>query len=174
MKAEKQRLLEEGTAMMLQGAWRCKKAKRKAAAMKEKKQRLMEEAAAGMLQAAWRCKKARGELLGRRAKKSQAELEHAAAKKLGAAIRRHQANRAITTALLSTPRVYKLLVKGARGLRVSDGPGFGAQLLGGSGQGSSDPYVRVVVKRGVAEKRKGYQQFFAQSQIIKQTLNPEW
>ena len=59
IRLEKERLKEEASAMILQGAWRTKKARRKAAAMKAEKQRLLEEGSAMMLQGAWRCKKAK-------------------------------------------------------------------------------------------------------------------
>jgi hypothetical protein len=66
MKIERQRLREEGSAIMVQSAWRTRKARKKVNELKARKQALMEEACAIKLQSRWRIRKAQSRVKGLR------------------------------------------------------------------------------------------------------------
>ena len=156
MKAEKHLLLEEGCAMILQGAWKCKKAYRRAQGLKLEKQRKLEEAAACMLQGVWRCKKAYGmvgEKKGQKgaAAKLQATLrgknarrEYANKKRAALLfqnlVRKQQARGLVSAAGRLMARPWMVTVHAGHGLRAADSGGV------------SDPFFQVSVVAGENEE----------------------
>jgi hypothetical protein len=98
---EKQRLLEERSAIKLQGRWRVKKSRDRVKALRAEQQRLREEGYAIFLQAAWRIRKKREQVKRLKAEK-QRLLEEGSALMLQAAWRRRRACKQV--AIMRTQR----------------------------------------------------------------------
>jgi hypothetical protein len=83
MRAEKQRLLEEGMARKLQSKYRSRLALRRVQKLKAEKQRMREEACAVIVQSNWRIRQARRKVLRLKAEKQRLLEEGAALKVQG-------------------------------------------------------------------------------------------
>lgn len=178
MKLERQRLREEGCAIMLQSAWRTKKARRKAAEMKARKQQLLEEGAAMQLQAAWRIKQARQRVAGLK-KEKQDKLENKGA----VAVQRLWQTRQARRHFLKVRKACTLVERVARGMiaRLRIGAlqrnfhphNFIVHLKSGQDLNvadttTSDPYVLVTAHAGSILLS------YNKSKTIPNTLNPVW
>jgi hypothetical protein len=175
LKQERQRLREEGCAIMLQSAWRTKKARRKAAEMKARKQRLMEEGAALQLQAAWRIKQARKRVSG--LKQERAENKGAVS------VQRLWKTRQARRHFLQLRQASTVVERVARGMLTRQR--LGAMMrsfhphniivslkhgndLNVADTNTSDPYVLVTAHSGSALLS------YNKSKTIANTLNPVW
>lgn len=129
LKAKRQALREEGCAIMLQCAWKAKKARRKVAELKAKKQALLEEASALLVQSRWRIKQAQRRMGGLRVQRKERILkENKSAVVLGAGIRRYLAMRRVFAMQRNYGYVMSVTFKNASDVNVSD-------------VNTSDPYI---------------------------------
>ena len=129
LRAQKQALLEEGSAILLQAAWRCRKARMRAHALKEKKRQLMEEAAALKLQSRWRIRKARSRVSGlRTVRNAEIAAKINSATVLQGVVRRFICIRKLQLEKLRFGNVLSIRFKSASDINIADVK-------------SSDPYV---------------------------------
>mmetsp|Transcript_71370 Transcript_71370/g.201306 ORF Transcript_71370/g.201306 Transcript_71370/m.201306 type:complete len:487 (+) Transcript_71370:1459-2919(+) len=99
-------LLEKGSAMMLQGAWRKKQARRKAAAMKAAKEEKLRQGAALRLQGAYRIRRARKKAAVMKAKAEEVRMQGASLMLQGA-WRRKQARKHVAELKAEKQRILE-------------------------------------------------------------------